>query len=775
MRLTPGTRLGAYEILSTLGAGGMGEVYRARDTRLGRDVALKVVPAELSASADRIARFEREARMVAALNHPNIVVLYAIEDDGGVRFLTMELVEGRSLADVIADGAMPIEQLVELGAALADALAAAHERGVVHRDLKPANLMLTKDGRLKVLDFGLAKLVTSDPGTDGNLTQAATVAGPVSIQGQVVGTVPYMAPEQIRGGAVDARTDLFALGIVLHEMATGTRPFGGATLADISSAILRDAPPRLGGVRAGLPLGLERIVWRCLEKEPGARFQSSAEVANALRELSREIARGEAAPAPGASAAADPLAETPEHSIAVLPFEDYSPARDQQYFSDGISEELLNLLARVPRLKVSARTSSFSFRSRGFAVPEIARQLNVRHVLEGSVRKAGDRVRISAQLIDAQQDTTLWSETYNRTLDDVFAIQDEIAADVVVKLKVRLLGGAPRVRETKPAAYALYLEAVQLSRQRTAEGFAKADELLRRVLAIDPQYAPAWAHLSNNLLNEANLGLVPHENGYAESRAAAARALETDPESARAHASLGTLDMFSGDLASSARHFERALAIDPNDMMVLGNSSAVLKSLGRLEDAVAMDEAMVRRDPMNTAWLFNLANAQNWAGQHDRAAASARAVLRISPAYNGAHLVLATALVRQGRPEDALPEARQESFEPFRLIALAIASHALGQRADSDTALAELITRHSREVPYDVACIYAFRGEADHAFEWLEKAAAAHDPSLVLVLVENLFAPLHSDPRWLPFLRRIGKDPETLAKVPFQAATPSWS
>ena len=826
MPLPPGTRLGAYEILGPLGAGGMGEVYRARDLRLGREVALKVLPSAVSGDAARLARFEREARTVAALNHPNIVTLFSVEDEGGTRFITMERVEGQSLDHVVVAGGLPVPRVIEIGIGLADALAAAHEKGVVHRDLKPANVMLTRDERVKVLDFGLAKL--AEPDSDPALTQAATIAAPLSAAGQVMGTVPYMAPEQIRGEAVDGRTDLFALGIVLYELAAGTRPFTGASNADISSAILRDPPTPLRSVRGRLPVELERIVNRCLEKAPRDRIQTALEVSNELRLLRKGLELEGAGLSPPSRAAAGSQAETagvdagstrarprvwiglgvalilavaavgyfasrrgapaardrsesaatapaPEHSIAVLPFLNLSPDRNEDYFSDGISEELLNLLARIPSLQVTARTSSFSFKGKEVAIPEIARQLHVRHVLEGSVRRAGDRVRITAELIDASTDTHLWSQSYDRTLRDVFMIQDEIAGDVVQQLKVQLLGAAPKQRETRPEAYPLYLQAAQLSRKRSAEAYARADSLLARVLEIDPQYAPAWTFLANNRLNESIIGLRPTDKGFASAHEAATRAVAIDPEFARAHASLGMISMFSGDIPAAAQHFERALALDSSDPIVLGNSSAVLKSLGRIDEALALDQRTVNRDPVNTVWLFNLGSAQNWAGRPDLAAASMRTVLGLSPGYAGAHLVLGEALIHQGKPAQALAEIQQESYPGFRAIGLPMAFHALGRSADADTALASLIAHFGKEAPYDVAYNYAVRGDPDHAFEWLDRAAAAHDPSLSLILVENLFDPLHSDARWLPFLKRIGKGPEAMGNIRFNVAIASGS
>src|SRR5262245_52060372 len=460
MRYASGTRLGTYEIVAPLGAGGMGEVYRARDLRLGRQVALKVLPEAMARDGDRMARFEREARMVAGLNHPNIVTLFSVEDEGDLHFLIMELVEGQSLADLVTAGGLPLARVVDIGIALSGALSAAHEKGVVHRDLKPANVMVARDGRVKVLDFGLAKLRPAD----GDLSRASTEADAVSEVGHVAGTVPYMAPEQVRGEAVDARSDVFALGITLYELATGQRPFAGASSADISSAILRDVPLPLARVRADVPGDLERIVGRCLEKNPRQRFQTALDVSNELRALQRALDR---------RAAENPYDQVA--SIAVLPFVNRSASADDEYFSDGLADELLNVLAKIRGLRVAARTSAFHFKGKDTTIAEIGQALNVVTVLEGSVRKAGQRVRISVQLVSVADGYHLWSEPYDRTLEDIFAVQDDIAKSVVKELRTTRLGEeadskasgeakaevskAARGRATNAEAHRLYLQA----------------------------------------------------------------------------------------------------------------------------------------------------------------------------------------------------------------------------------------------------------------------------------------------------------------------------
>ena len=470
---------------------------------------------------------------------------------------------------------------------------------------------------------------------------------------------------------------------------------------------------------------------------------------------------------------ASSLAAIPEKSIAVLPFVNLTADKDQEYFSDGISEELLNLLAKVHELKVTARTSSFSFKGKEIGVPEIAKQLGVAHVLEGSVRKIGDQVRITTQLIHAADGFQIWSETYDRKFDDIFKIQDEITADVVKELKVTLLGEAPKARTTNPEAYALYLQAVQLGRQFTAEAFKQSDALYRKVLAIDPRYAPAWVGLATNLGNEVNQDLLSSKEGFAQSREAAMKALAIDPEYALAHARLGWIAMYGdNDVAGAAEHFKRALALDPADLTLIGNSAVLLESLGRLDEALALAEFHVRRDPVNVTALYNLGYLQRMAGQLDAAVASFRTVLSLSPNNGGTHYQLGIALLLRGDAKGALAEIEQETSEAWKMIGLPMAYHALGRKADSDAALATLIAKYEKDARANIAYVYAFRGDADQAFEWLDKAVEYDYTGLGEIVTDNLFDKIHSDPRWIPFLRKIGKAPDQLAKIKFKVTLP---
>ncbi|HSE11300.1 MAG TPA: hypothetical protein VLB69_01585 [Rudaea sp.] len=485
--------------------------------------------------------------------------------------------------------------------------------------------------------------------------------------------------------------------------------------------------------------------------------------------VSTGAAASSAAPAaaPAAPAASD-------NSIAVLPFVNMSSDKEQDFFSDGITEELLNLLAKIPQLQVTARTSSFSFKGKEVGIREIAKALSVTHILEGSVRKSGDQVRITAQLINAVNDKHLWSETYDRKLDDIFKVQDEIAGKVVEELKVTLLGALPKVRTTDPEAYALYLQARQLGLQTTTEAFKQSDALYRKVLAIDPRYAPAWVGLANNFVNETGQGLLPNKEGFAQSREAAMKALAIDPEYAPAHARLGWIAMFGdNDLAGAAQHLERALALDPADLKILGNGAVLLASLGRLDEVLALEEALVRRDPVNVTTLSNLGVHQRTAGRFDAAIATYRTVLSLAPGRGATHAQIGATLLLKGDAAGALAEIDQETSEAWKMIGLPMAYHALGRKADSDAALAALIAKYEKDGPYNIAYVYAFRGEADQAFAWLDKTVEYGDPGLGEIVIENLFDKIHADPRWLPFLRKVGKAPEQLAKIEFKVTLPS--
>ena len=461
-----------------------------------------------------------------------------------------------------------------------------------------------------------------------------------------------------------------------------------------------------------------------------------------------------------------------DKSIAVLPFADMSPNKDQDYFSDGLSEELLNLLAKIPQLKVAARTSSFQFKGQTGDIADIGKQLKVAHLLEGSVRTSGNQVRVTTQLIQVEDGYHLWSETYDRNLDDIFAIQDEIAGAVVAQLKITLLGEAPRVRETDPAAYALYLQALQLGRQNTPESLKQSINLYQQALELDPNYAAAWAGLATNYNQQATSGLIPTAEGFNLAREAANKALAIDPGYALAHAVLGDTALLGDrDLAAAARHTERALELEPGNTDILRSAAKMFRVLGRPDSAIAVCEYMVALDPVNNNGYYTLALMNRFSGELDAAIAEARKALILSPGRIGAHNLISEALLLKDELDAALEEIQKEE-SVWRQVTLPMVYHALGRSADSDAALSELIEEDEQGWAYNIAYIFAFRGEDDHAFEWLDKAVEYDDPGLGDLPSETFLTSLHDDPRWLPLLESLGKSPAQLDAIEFRVQLP---
>ena len=761
MPLAPRTRLGAYEVLEAIGAGSMGEVYRARDLRLGRDVAIKILPSEVASSAERIARFEREARTVAALNHPNIVTIFSVEHEEGTRFLTMELIRGEPLSNLVAPGGLPIARVLELTIPLADALVAAHEQGVVHRDLKPGNVMVTREGRLKILDFGLATAAASeerDPVT-------STIAHPLSQEGQVLGTVPYMAPEQVRGEAADARSDLFALGIILYELTAGHRPFRGRTSADIASSILRDTPEPLPRTRRDVPADLARLVERCLAKNPRERMQTALGVSNELREVRRALESG----APQRAAAAGVA------SIAVLPFVNRNPQGQDEYFSDGLSDELLNVLGKIRGLRVAARTSAFTFKGKNATIADVGHALNVETVLEGSVRKAGNRVRISVQLVSVADGFHLWSEMYDRTLDDIFAVQDDIARSVVKELRTTLLGESPdsdasgtlkaelsnavKGRTADPEAHRLSLQARQFMGRFTREDTARTIEYLKKALELDPEFALAWAELGRAYWREGGFGWVPAEEAARRSRDALLRALSIEPDLAEAHGYLGWLQMVHDyDWQGAKRSYQRALELAPDNVRSLNGAGGVASFMGRHEEAMGYYRRIMELDPLDALAHHNMGHVYNAMDQWEECVAACRKALDLAPQSFFTRALLSLALASLGRREEALSEADAERDPEIRLWALAIVRHVFGLRSESDEALGVLVRDHAGDCACQIAQVYAVRGEVDAAFHWLDRALEQRDSGLPGTLSSPRYRSLHGDPRWKEFLRKMGRE-----------------
>jgi TolB-like protein len=662
MSLGAGVRLGPYEILSLLGAGGMGQVYRATDTRLGRDVAVKVLPADVASNADRLARFEREARTVAGLNHPNIVVLHSVESEAGFRFITMELVEGQSLDRHVTPGGLPVARVVELGLAVSDALVAAHDKGVVHRDLKPANVMLTRDGRVKVLDFGLAKLTAADQGLGA--TQGPTMTRPLSSEGQVMGTVPYMAPEQLRGEAVDARSDLFSLGILLYELAVGRRPFAGASAAEVSSAILRDAPAPVQSLREDVPQDLGRIIGRCLDKNPERRFQTAKDVRNELDLVRRALESGPV------SAKAPPMAPGfgDRPAIAVMPFDNRSGDPEQEYFAEGLAEDLITRLALWRLFPVIARQSSFAYKGKGTDMKQVAAELGVRYLVQGSVRKSGERVRIAAQLVDAATGQNVWAQTYERVLTDVFAAQDEISEAVAASLVADLHRAEhAHVQHRAPEnleAWGLYQKSLAFFYRFTRADFAQARALLERAVALDPQFSTAWARLAETGMWEIIYGWTDEPAETIErALGQARRAVALDPRDAEAHAELAFVLMTAGEGYAAIEEARRGTELNPSHPWALLIRAYVWHMTGNPpEESIELVMRAMRLSPRDPAeWLFYdvLGGAYFNAGRFSEGLAAGRRLVSLWPGYYFGHLWCAMNAMELGQTASAEASIRE--------------------------------------------------------------------------------------------------------------------
>ncbi|HJU83095.1 MAG TPA: protein kinase [Holophagaceae bacterium] len=756
MSLIRGSRLGPYEVLDLLGEGGMGQVYRARDPRLGRDIAIKVLPEHIGREPVRLAQFEREARILAGLNHPSIVVLYSVERDGDTEFLTMELVEGEDLSCEVRPGGTALLRALQLAVPLADALAAAHGRGVVHRDLKPENVRVSPEGRVKVLDFGLAKVHPREALT---ASPAGTTTS-ISLPGQVVGTIPYMAPEQIRGLAVDERTDLFAFGILLFELLTGERPFRGDSVAELCSAILRDEPAPLQTLRPDLPADLVRLAGRCLEKAPEWRIQSAKELHDQLELIQRSL---QSPAPPTGTSSTGPMRELP--SIAVLPFSNRSGNQEDEFFADGITEDVIAHLCKLKALRVISRTSVMPFREPSEDLRGIAAKLRVRHLLEGSIRRVGGRVRIVAQLLDAVSGEHLWAETYDRALDDIFAIQADVATQIASALRAEL---SPRERERlnrEPTrdlqAYEHYLRGRHAFVRFTYEDLSRSVSHFERALQRDPGFALAHVGLSLAYTELGETGYRTRAEVRAKAMDAAVRAIALDPALGEAHCAKAYVDLsFDFDWKGAEAGFRRAIELNPNYADAYDLYGRMCAGVGRFDQALALLEKAHELDPLTHK--ADLANALLRAGRHVEAARIASAELEADPDYARLHATLGWALFLEGRIEAGLSEiARAVELTPgddLWLAQLGQAQAMAGQLEAAREILRKLQdpARALPPSPYHLAYLHTGLGEHDAAIACLEEALEEGIGAVYSIPGSFLLTPLRAHPRFAALLRRMG-------------------
>ncbi len=816
-----GQTISRYKILSKLGEGGMGQVYLAEDTELGRQVALKVLPPALAEAPERLERFRREARAVAALNHPNIVTIFNVEEVEGQRLLIMELVSGKSLDQLIPPQGLPLPKVFEIAIPMADALAAAHERGITHRDLKPANVMVTDAGQVKVLDFGLAKLAAEAPkASDQDAeTELAPADAPLTGEGVVMGTAPYMSPEQLQGLPVDSRTDVFSLGIVLYEMVTGERPFQGKSGLELASSILKDAPSSVTENRADLPRHLGRIIQHCLEKDPERRFQSVKDVRNELETIRDEVQSGvgtgsrsvvqaaspageqlaqpapptaplaapsdvasgpaTAAPVPdstasgalqtpapprgrkralaaavlivvvagawwlgrGGKAPSSPAQEpasvaSSERTLAVLPFVDLSPEKDQEYFTDGMTEELLSALGRVDGIRVPSRTAIFALKDKGLDIGQVGERLGVETVLEGSVRKSGNRLRISTQLVQVSDGFQLWSEVYDRELQDVFSVQEEIAQSIAAALRVTLAAGTAMGTELggtdNSEAYDFLLQGNQYLDRDEVDLYEYAVQMYEKALELDPEYALAWARLA--YVKGQKSVWQGDTAALHEVDSASLKAIDLEPRLSEGHLARA-LYLFTTDQDDAAiEEFAEAVRLDDQNPILYWHYGNVYYTRGDLEPAAELWEKAVEVDPENTRIVQILPQIYVSMGREDdarrayeRALEVADRFLELNPDSLAARLNRASGLMALGR--------REEAFEQAQSV---IESGSRDQR-----------------VLYNTACFYSLAGEVEPALETLKRTVDAGYAAADWARNDSDLDNIRQDPRFQRLLEQM--------------------
>ena len=654
-----GRTLAHYRINTAIGAGGMGEVYRATDMKLGRDVALKILPPDVASDPERLARFQREARAVAALNHPNVVTLYSVEESDSVHFLTMELIEGQPLDRLIPADGLPVERIVEIAGALAEALAAAHEKGIIHRDLKPANVMLTTEGRVKVLDFGLAKDVgaeTSDGATQtsAGLTQA----------GIVMGTPAYMSPEQVSGRALDHGTDIFSLGVILHEMATGRRPFEGTSSAELVSSILRDRPPLVTDVRADLPDDLARVISRCLEKDTRHRVQTARDVSNEFRYMTRTASHSAPTPTSGRNATPAPDSGTARAGegfwVAVLPFRGASDA-DLEALADGLTEDVTTGFSRFPYLQVIAQNSAMAYKGRAADIRTVGRELGARYVIEGSIRKRGRAIRVSAQLMDAVSGTQLWAEAYDREISDAgtFQVQDDLTDHIVTTVAdgygvlVRSMAAPTRDRKVEElSASELVLRYYAFLQQVNPQEHAVLRAGLERALEREPNHATAWACLSNIYQLEYFDRFNPREKPMERAREAAWRAVKIDPACQMGWKELAAVHFLSRDFTAFRETAERAMSLNPRDGTTWAYMAIMIAFSGDWERGVALAQRTIDLNRHHPGWYHLIFFHHHYRkGEYEAALQTAKKINM--PEFHWMQLMTAAACGMLGSHEEA--------------------------------------------------------------------------------------------------------------------------
>jgi len=742
-----GRTISHYKILAKLGEGGMGVVYKAEDTKLKRIVALKLLPPELTRDPQAKERFVHEAQAASALDHINICTIYEIdetENDG--MFISMACYKGETLKQKIGKGWLEPGEAIQIAIQVGQGLAKAHEQGIVHRDIKPANLFITEDGYVKIVDFGLAKLA-------GQTRLTRTDRG--------AGTAAYMSPEQVRGQTADHRTDIWSLGVTLYEMLTGQLPFRGDYEMSIMYSILNESPQPVSELRSGVPARLEHIISKAMLKNPAERYQNAGDLIADLASPERGV---------GTTTSIETAALTkPRSSVAVLPFANLSADPEQEYFCDGMAENIINALTQVQNLRVVARMSAFSFRGKETDVREIGRKLNVESLLEGSVQKAGKRLRITVQLVNVTDGYHLWSEKYDRNLEDVFAIQDEISQAIVDKLKVQAPGADKaklRKRYTEdPEAHNLYLKGRWFSEKYTEEGFNKAVEYFQLAIEKDPHFALAVAGLSDAYVGFGLIGCLPKEIAYGKAKIEAEKAIEMDDSLAEAHLALANVRLwFDWDLTAAEREFKRARALNPSNAEVIHQNAHMLVYLGHSEEAVMHMKQAVELEPLSILMNACLGQILYLSRRYNEAIEQLKKTIEMDPSFYSPYIWLALAYALKGMYEQATETIRGlTSSRPGGKAAKAALGYicSVSGRTNEAKDICDELRKLSKKetvTPYYLARIYAGLEKSENSIECLRKCYEERDASLAFLKTDPVWDNLRHDPGFVDLIKKMGFD-----------------